>query len=61
VAVDAGKSFNAALTAVQILARQHGELEDRLEDYHDGLQDSVAEVSCELHESGTPAFKERRG
>ena len=32
VAVDAGKSFNAALSAAQILARQHEELRERLVD-----------------------------
>jgi 5-(carboxyamino)imidazole ribonucleotide mutase len=60
VAVDAGKSFNAALSAVQMLARQHPELRDRLVDYHDGLQDGVADVSRDLHELGTAEFKSRR-
>jgi len=59
-AVDAGKSFNAALSAVQLLSRQHSELRERLVDYHEGLQGGVAEVSRDLHELGTPAFKERR-
>lgn len=59
VAVDAGKSFNAALSAVQILAREHEELRDRLLEYHRGLQEDVATVSRELHESGTRAFRER--
>ena len=58
VAVDAGKSFNAALSAVQILAREHGELRERLVEYHRELQEEVAAVSRELHESGTPAFRE---
>ena len=57
-AVDAGKSFNAALTAAQILARQHPELEERLVEYHQGLQEDVGEVSRDLHELGTPGFKE---
>ena len=57
-AVDAGKSFNAALTAAQILARQHPELEERLVEYHQGLQEGVGEVSRNLHELGTPGFKE---
>jgi 5-(carboxyamino)imidazole ribonucleotide mutase len=60
VAVDAGKSFNAALSAVQILSRAHPELEDRLDDYHDGLQDGVGAVSKRLHESGTERFREER-
>ncbi|WP_254537750.1 5-(carboxyamino)imidazole ribonucleotide mutase [Halomarina litorea] len=60
VAVDAGKSFNAALSAVQMLAREHGELEDRLVDYHEDLQADVGRVSRALHESGTAAFREGR-
>jgi 5-(carboxyamino)imidazole ribonucleotide mutase len=59
VAVDAGKSFNAALSAAQILARQHDELRDRLVEYHEGLQAAVARTSRELHELGTPGFRER--
>jgi 5-(carboxyamino)imidazole ribonucleotide mutase len=59
-AVDAGKSFNAALAAVQILSRQHPELRDRLVEYHEGLQTGVAEVSRDLHDLGTPEFRERR-
>ena len=60
VAVDAGKSFNAALSAVQILARKHPELADRLEAYHDDLQDGVGDVSRRLHESGTERFRADR-
>jgi 5-(carboxyamino)imidazole ribonucleotide mutase len=56
-AVDAGKSFNAALTAAQILARQHPELRERLVDYHRELQEEVGDVSRDLHELGTPGFK----
>ncbi|AAV46372.1 5-(carboxyamino)imidazole ribonucleotide mutase [Haloarcula quadrata] len=56
-AVDAGKSFNAALSAAQILARQHDELRDRLVSYHEGLQADVGEASRDLHELGTPGFK----
>jgi 5-(carboxyamino)imidazole ribonucleotide mutase len=59
-AVDAGKSFNAALTAAQILARKHPELQERLQAYHDELQEGVANVSRRLHELGTPAFKDER-
>jgi len=59
VAVDAGKSFNAALSAVQMLARQHPELEERLVAYHEDLQAGVAEVSRDLHELGTPGFRDR--
>ena len=60
VAVDAGKSFNAALSAVQMLAREHDELRDRLVEYHEDLQEGVAEVSRRLHEEGTPGFREQR-
>ena len=60
VAVDAGKSFNAALSAVQILARGYPELEGRLEEYHDDLQDDVGEVSRRLHGEGTDSFRENR-
>jgi 5-(carboxyamino)imidazole ribonucleotide mutase len=60
VAVDAGKSFNAALSAAQILARQHDQVRDRLVAYHDGLQDGVAQVSTALHDDGTPAFRDER-
>jgi len=59
VAVDAGKSFNAALSAVQMLARQHPELRERLVAYHEGLQQDVGDVSRALHELGTPGFRER--
>ena len=60
VAVDAGKSFNAALSAVQVLARQHPELEAALETYHEDLRDGVGAVSRELHERGTAAFRASR-
>jgi 5-(carboxyamino)imidazole ribonucleotide mutase len=59
-AVDAGKSFNAALSAAQILAREHPDLRDRLVEYHEDLRDGVAEVSTALHEQGTPGFKQQR-
>jgi 5-(carboxyamino)imidazole ribonucleotide mutase len=59
-AVDAGKSFNAALSAAQILAREHPDLRDRLVEYHEELRDGVAEVSTALHEQGTPGFKAQR-
>jgi len=59
VAVDAGKSFNAALSAVQILAREHPELGERLETFHADLQEEVATVSRDLHSLGTEAFRRR--
>ena len=60
VAVDAGKSFNAALSAVQIISRAHPELEGRLEEYHDDLQEGVGAVSKRLHSDGTERFRENR-
>jgi len=60
VAVDAGKSFNAALSATQILAREHTELRERLLDYHEGLKEDVAAVSRELHSGGTDGFQSWR-
>ncbi|MFB6352587.1 MAG: 5-(carboxyamino)imidazole ribonucleotide mutase [Halobacteriales archaeon] len=56
VAVDAGKSYNAALSAVQLLARKHPELRERLVEQHERLREEVAEVSDRLHRTGTPAF-----
>ncbi|MFC4437120.1 MULTISPECIES: 5-(carboxyamino)imidazole ribonucleotide mutase [Natrialbaceae] len=56
VAVDAGKSFNAALSAAQILARQHEAVRERLLEYHEGLQEEVGRVSRALHDEGTPSF-----
>ncbi|WP_246999719.1 AIR carboxylase family protein [Halosolutus gelatinilyticus] len=56
VAVDAGKSFNAALSAAQILARRHDEVRDRLVAYHEDLKEDVGTVSRELHDRGTKAF-----
>ncbi|MFC6786218.1 5-(carboxyamino)imidazole ribonucleotide mutase [Halobaculum halobium] len=60
VAVDAGKSFNAALSAAQILAREHGEIEQRLVEYHDDLQGGVADVSADLHDLGVEGFRASR-
>ncbi|RCU45846.1 5-(carboxyamino)imidazole ribonucleotide mutase [Haloplanus salinus] len=59
VAVDAGKSYNAALSAVQILAREHGELVERLAAEHDDLRTTVADVSRALHDLGIDGFRER--
>ena len=59
VAVDAGKSFNAGLSAAQILAGEHGELAERLVDYHEELEREVGTVSRELHEQGIEVFREK--
>jgi 5-(carboxyamino)imidazole ribonucleotide mutase len=56
VAVDAGKSFNAALSAAQILARQHEPVRERLLEYHEELRGEVGEVSRRLHDGGTVRF-----
>ena len=56
VAVDAGKSFNAALSAAQILAREHETVRERLLEYHGRLQGEVGDVSRELHDRGTLEF-----
>jgi len=56
VAVDAGKSFNAALSAAQILAREHAAVEERLLEYHENLKGGVAEVSADLHDLGVDGF-----
>ena len=60
VAVDAGKSFNAALSAVQILARKHSELRGRLTEYHDALVGDVARDSQDLHDLGVAGYRESR-
>ncbi|USZ73132.1 AIR carboxylase family protein [Natronosalvus halobius] len=57
-AVDAGKSFNAALSAAQILARQHDEIRERLVAYHENLQLEVGAVSKRLHDGGVTAYRE---
>jgi 5-(carboxyamino)imidazole ribonucleotide mutase len=59
-AVDAGKSANAALSAVQILARSEETLRDRLVEYHETQAAEVASVSKSLHETGTRTFRESR-
>ena len=59
VAVDAGKSFNAGLSAAQILAREHESIAERLIAYHDALQDGVASVSVDLHDLGIDGFRDR--
>ncbi|WP_256686371.1 5-(carboxyamino)imidazole ribonucleotide mutase [Halococcus qingdaonensis] len=58
VAVDAGKSFNAGLSAAQLLASDHDELAERLIDYHEELESGVGTISRELHEQGIEVFRE---
>jgi len=61
VAVDAGKSFNAGLSAAQILAREHATIADRLREYHEALVGDVAAVSADLHDLGLDGFREKHG
>ncbi|NHX36405.1 MULTISPECIES: 5-(carboxyamino)imidazole ribonucleotide mutase [Halolamina] len=58
-AVDAGKSYNAALSAAQILAREYPEVRDRLEALHDERREGVGDVSASLHDLGVRGFRER--
>ena len=60
VAVDAGKSFNAGLSAAQMLAREHDVLADRLRAYREQLQQEVGAVSSDVHESGHELFGRRQ-
>lgn len=55
-AVDAGKSYNAGLSAAQIIARGDPSLRDRLVRLHADQSDEVAGVSKRLHEEGTAGF-----
>lgn len=59
VAVDAGKSFNAGLSAAQVLAREHDSIETRLVEYHENLKGGVADVSADLHDLGIDGFRDR--
>ncbi|MFP4590074.1 MAG: 5-(carboxyamino)imidazole ribonucleotide mutase [Halobacteriales archaeon] len=60
VAVDAGKSYNAALFAAQVLAIDEPELRERLERFHEAQGGAVARTSAALHRQGTPTFRESR-
>jgi len=60
VAVDAGKSFNAVLSAVQFLSLRHEELVDRLNDYHRSLREEVGRVSQELHRTDSDQYPRTR-
>ena len=58
VAVDAGKSYNAALSAAQVLAREHDEVAERLVDLHEDQKAGVADVSAALHDLGVDGFRD---
>lgn len=60
VAVDAGKSYNAALSAGQMLALEHDALRERLVDLHEERREDVGEVSAALHDFGVRDFSERQ-
>ena len=59
VAVDAGKSYNAALSAAQVLAREHETVAERLVDLHDDQKTGVADDSAALHDLGLDGFRNR--
>jgi 5-(carboxyamino)imidazole ribonucleotide mutase len=59
-AVDAGKSYNAGLSAAQFLATSDPDLADRLRALHADRRDGVADVSERLHKRGTEAFRTDR-
>ena len=59
VAVDAGKSYNAALSAAQVLGREHEVVAERLVDLHDEQKAGVADVSVDLHDLGIDGFRDR--
>lgn len=59
VAVDAGKSYNAALSAAQVLGREHDVIAERLVDLHDEQEAGVADDSAALHDLGVDGFRSR--
>ena len=59
VAVDAGKSYNAALSAAQVLGREHDALAERLVELHDDQKAGVADDSAALHDLGVDGFRSR--
>ena len=59
-AVDAGKSYNAGLSAAQFLATGDPELAESLQALHDDQSAGVADVSLALHERGTPGLRSSR-
>ncbi|GGL61266.1 5-(carboxyamino)imidazole ribonucleotide mutase [Halocalculus aciditolerans] len=59
-AVDAGKSYNAGLSAAQVLARSDDALRERLVAFHDDQKSGVADVSERLHDDGIDGFIQNR-
>ncbi|MFB6267608.1 MAG: 5-(carboxyamino)imidazole ribonucleotide mutase [Halodesulfurarchaeum sp.] len=56
-AVDAGKSYNAGLSAAQILARGDPDLAARLTELHEAQAEDVAAVSEALHARGIGEYR----
>ena len=61
VAVDAGKSYNAALSAAQMLAVSDPDLRERIADLRDERRADVARVSRALHDRGVAGFRSDDG
>jgi 5-(carboxyamino)imidazole ribonucleotide mutase len=59
-AVDAGKSYNAALSAAQTLATGDPDLRERLVDLRAERRTGVARVSRALHDRGVDGFRDDR-
>jgi 5-(carboxyamino)imidazole ribonucleotide mutase len=57
VAVDAGKSYNAGLSAAQTLAVSDPDLRERIAELRDERRAGVAQVSRRLHDSGVDGFR----
>jgi 5-(carboxyamino)imidazole ribonucleotide mutase len=61
VAVDAGKSYNAGLSAAQMLAVSDPDLRERIADLRDERRTGVARVSRKLHDRGVDGFRADEG
>ena len=61
VVVDAGKSYNAGLSAAQMLAVRDPDLRERIADLRDERRADVARVSRELHDRGVDGFRADEG
>ena len=61
VAVDAGKSYNAALSAAQMLAVSDPNLRERIANLRDERRADVARVSRALHDRGVTGFRSDDG
>ncbi len=59
-AVDAGKSYNAALSAAQMLAVSDPDLRERLAALRDERRTGVADVSRAIHDHGVDGYRDSR-